>query len=67
MFVPIRRGEDHPRAKLTNAQRNDCRERWRDGASSIGQLSREFGLSKSNIHRIVHQPIAREKKLPRSD
>jgi hypothetical protein len=54
--VPIRRGEAHPRAKLTDQQRDSCRERFRAGQGSIADLAREQGISARQMSRIVHQP-----------
>lgn len=53
--LPIRRGEQHPLAKLTNAERRQCREE-RERGRTISDLAREFHVDRGTIRRIVHQP-----------
>jgi hypothetical protein len=46
-------GENHYRAKLTEKQVKEIREKWANGARNI-DLSREFGVDKRNISNIVY-------------
>ena len=55
--VPIRRGEDHPASKLTNKERDCCRQLWREGRGRVPDLAREHGVHPETMRRIVHQPL----------
>ena len=68
--VPIRRGEDHPFAKISNAERSDCRRRWEAGAR-VKDLAAEMGMDPSRMSQIVRHPekyqnLTREARVDRS-
>ena len=50
--IPDRRGERHPRAKLTKQQVDEIRERYRAGEGQTA-LAREFGVQQPAIWKIV--------------
>jgi hypothetical protein len=51
--MPIRFGETHPAAKLTNQQVKDIRNLWEIGHRNIRVIARNYGVSQSNIKKIV--------------
>jgi hypothetical protein len=51
--MPIRVGESHPSAKLTNQQVNSIRDLWKVGHRNIKVMAKNFGVSQSNIKKIV--------------
>jgi DNA-binding MarR family transcriptional regulator len=51
--MPIRRGETHPAAKLNNQQVMDIRYLWEIGHRNIRIIARNYGVSQSNIKKIV--------------
>jgi hypothetical protein len=51
--MPIRVGESHPSAKLTNKQVISIRDLWRIGHRNIKVMAKNFGVSQSNIKKIV--------------
>jgi len=51
--MPIRRGETHPAAKLNNQQIMDIRYLWEIGHRNIRIIARNYGVSQSNIKKIV--------------
>lgn len=46
-------GEDHPRAKLTDAQVDEMRDLREDDRWTIPALARRFGVSVSTVHAIT--------------
>lgn len=54
--VPIRRGERHPFAKIPDAERVRCRERFIGKEATITELAREHSVTPPTMHRIVHDP-----------
>ena len=56
--MPSRRGEDHPGAKISNADRTRCREVWKGGGRTITSLARQYGVNRRTMGRIVHQPAS---------
>lgn len=51
--MPIRRGETHPSAKLTNQQVMDMRTLWKIGHRNIRVIAKNYGISQSNVKKIV--------------
>jgi DNA-binding MarR family transcriptional regulator len=51
--MPIRFGETHPSAKLNNQQVKDIRHLWEVGHRNIRVIARNYGVSQSNIKKIV--------------
>lgn len=53
--VPIRRGEEHPFAKIDNEARRDCRRRYL-GGEKVKDLAAEKGMDPSRMSKIVRNP-----------
>lgn len=53
--MPIRRGEDHPNAKLNNNERRACRRDYQQG-SRVDDLARRHNVTPRTIRNILHQP-----------
>lgn len=51
--MPVLRGEIHPAAKLTNAQVLEIKGLWKIGHRNIRVIAKNYGVSQSNIHKIV--------------
>lgn len=49
-----RRGADNPRAKLTEAQVAEIRERWQQGLETQVSMAHRFGVSKSAIQWVLN-------------
>lgn len=52
---PPKQGDEHPQAKLTEADVVTIRERYACGPVSMASLAAEYGVSKSNIEHIIHR------------
>lgn len=52
--LPALRGEQHGRAKLTQARANAIREAVRNGAAH-GQVAERFGVSLSTVQRVIYR------------
>jgi DNA-binding MarR family transcriptional regulator len=61
--MPIRVGESHPSAKLTNQQVISIRDLWNVGHRNIKVMARHFGVSQSNIKKIVENKTWKHIKL----
>jgi DNA-binding MarR family transcriptional regulator len=61
--MPIRVGESHPSAKLTNQQVISIRDLWNVGHRNIKVMARNFGVSQSNIKKIVENKTWKHIKL----
>jgi hypothetical protein len=48
------RGEQHPRAKLTESAVAEMREAYARGGISQASLARRYGVAHSLIHRVLH-------------
>lgn len=51
--MPVRRGENHPSAKLTDLQVLEIKELWNIGHRNIRVIARNYGVSQSNIKKII--------------
>ena len=51
--MPIRRGQTHPSAKLTDEQVLDIRKLWRMGQRNIRVIARNNKVSPANVVKIV--------------
>lgn len=47
-------GDDHPNARLTAEQVADIRRRYTGRRGQQAAFAREFGVSKSAVHLVVH-------------
>ena len=47
------KGSDHPMAKLSDAMRSLLFQRWYSGAYSKAQLGRDFGISGTQVGRLI--------------
>lgn len=61
--MPIRVGESHPSAKLTNQQVISIRDLWNVGHRNIKVMAKNFGVSQSNIKKIVENKTWKHIKL----
>jgi DNA-binding MarR family transcriptional regulator len=61
--MPIRVGESHPSAKLTNQQVLSIRDLWNVGHRNIKVMAKNFGVSQSNIKKIVENKTWKHIKL----
>lgn len=61
--MPIRVGESHPSAKLTNQQVLSIRNLWNVGHRNIRVMAKNFGVSQSNIKKIVENKTWKHIKL----
>jgi hypothetical protein len=52
---PVRRGAKHHKAKLTDQQVAEIRQRLQDAATPYSLLAAEFGVSKSTIWRVARR------------
>jgi len=52
---PRRRGEEHPRARLTESQVLAIRAAHASGTASQRQLAREYGVDRRAIHQVVYR------------
>lgn len=62
--IKVRRGEAHPLALISNAQRLSLAERWGRREASLRELAEETGLSKGGIYRIVTNPENKTRRQP---
>ena len=51
--MPIRRGQSHPSAKLTDEQVIQIRKLWRMGHRNITSIARNNKVSPANINKII--------------
>jgi len=51
--MPIRRGQSHPSAKLTDEQVLNIRKLWRMGHRNIRVIARNNKVSPANVNKIV--------------
>lgn len=62
---PGLQGENHPMAKLTDAQRSEMCAKYATGTFSLAQLAREYGVSKKtallSVQGKIHRTVAAEK------
>lgn len=61
--MPIRVGESHPSSKLTNQQVLSIRDLWKLGHRNIRVMANNFGVSQSNIKKIVENKTWKHIKL----
>jgi hypothetical protein len=52
-------GEHHHMSKLTDAQRDEIRQKYRAGEASLKQLQGEYGVSKKTVLNVIHDKIHR--------
>ena len=52
--MPIRRGQTHPCAKLTDEQVIQIRKLWKMGHRNVGVIARNNKVSSANINKIVN-------------
>lgn len=50
----LKRGQDNPMSKLTQHQADEIREKYKTGKTSSIKLSKEYGLSKFGVLKIIH-------------
>lgn len=53
----VMKGEHHPNAKLTNAQRKEICRRYKAGGISQYALAAEFSVDQATISHVVHSKI----------
>ena len=51
--MPIRRGESHHAAKLTNKKVLEIKHLWKIGHRNIRVIAKNYGVTPSNIKKIV--------------
>lgn len=51
---PVRYGESHPMARLSDEQVASIRQRWVGGLANQHALAADFGVSQSTVWRLVH-------------
>jgi predicted DNA-binding protein YlxM (UPF0122 family) len=61
---PGMQGENHPQSKMTDAQRDEMRQRYGSGEASLKQLQAEYGVSKKTVLNVIHDKIHRTVLTP---
>lgn len=54
--IKVRRGEEHPLARLNNATRYDLYARYSRREATLRQLAEEVGVNPSSVWKIVNNP-----------
>jgi len=52
--MPIRRGQTHPSAKLTDEQVIQIRKLWKQGHRNVRVMAQNNNVSSANINKIVN-------------
>jgi hypothetical protein len=61
---PGMQGENHPRSKMTDAQRDEMRQKYRAGDGSLAELAVEYHVSKRTALNVIHDKIHRTVSTP---
>jgi hypothetical protein len=61
---PGMQGENHPRSKMTDAQRDEMRQKYRAGDGSLRELAMAYHVSKRTVLNVIHDKIHRTVPTP---